>query len=380
MANPQHLDKLSNSMVDWQTWREQTSNEKVDLSNISLEREVFGRKFTALSVNITPIISVILPSRDLLEKFNIRSNLSFQIFSVLILIFFVLGLRIFLSCLTVFISGTIMSRFIEISHMGFGGLDLSYFDLHDADFSNSDLNGVNLAEANLAGANLTGTNLTRVRALKTDFRYANMTGVCIKEWQCEGAKFDGVKCHFFHQEENGEERYPNNRDFADDEFSELLQNVQKRNRLLKRLSVRLERGKNDENLRKVIELLDSSSIEAIFDPYLEDNALKNLEKLCGFGATLSPSLRLLTSKKVEKRLTRTQVDEFFKKFSNSGEIRQMRDSEHRRFLLLSGGYALIIGCSLNDISKNEVAFMEFDCIDRDFFDAEWEIASRICYI
>ncbi|NJO73444.1 MAG: hypothetical protein HC833_06565 [Leptolyngbyaceae cyanobacterium RM1_406_9] len=34
---------------------------------------------------------------------------------------------------------------------GFGGLDLSYFDLHDADFSNSDLNGVNLAKANLAG-------------------------------------------------------------------------------------------------------------------------------------------------------------------------------------------------------------------------------------
>jgi hypothetical protein len=50
----------------------------------------------------------------------------------------------------------------------------------------------------------------------------------------------------------------------------------------------------------------------------------------------------------------------------------MATSEHRRFLLLSGGRSLLIGCSLNPIAKNEaVALGGGDAEDRAFFDGLW---------
>lgn len=47
------------------------------------------------------------------------------------------------------------------------------------------------------------------------------------------------------------------------------------------------------------------------------------------------------------------------------------------FMPLSDGSSLIIGCSLNDVSKDEKAHIEFDREDQDFFDSMWRSAQRM---
>jgi hypothetical protein len=47
------------------------------------------------------------------------------------------------------------------------------------------------------------------------------------------------------------------------------------------------------------------------------------------------------------------------------------DAQHRRFLLLSNGQSLIIGCSLNKLDHNEAAHLESSTSDEIFFNQEW---------
>ena len=55
-------------------------------------------------------------------------------------------------------------------------------DLSDADLSGANLSGTDLSEAKLIGVNLREANLSRVRALRTNFDGATLTGACIQEW------------------------------------------------------------------------------------------------------------------------------------------------------------------------------------------------------
>ncbi|KAF3884261.1 MULTISPECIES: hypothetical protein [Nostocales] len=143
-------------------------------------------------------------------------------------------------------------------------------------------------------------------------------------------------------------------------------------------SIRLYQNEPTTNFSKLVGLIATSTIEAVFDPYLDNKGLSHILTLATLGVSVSQNVRLLTSSKVGNRLTKPYIQSWFKELNSLGEIRQLKsDKEHRRFMLLSGGQSLIIGLSLNDLSKNEAAHLESDTQDSMFFNSEWNTASTI---
>lgn len=278
----------------------------------------------------------------------------------------------------------------EFSNATIIGVDFSGADLSNANFSGADLTNANLSDANLSNTNLTGAILdgaclVRVKALATDFTGAKLTGACIEDWHPNGdTKFNNIACEYIYRKEDNQELHPSGgRKFAPEEFAAFCKEEQdKDKRRYTYTSTRLQKDKPEENLKSLAKLIDVSKVEAIFDPYLDNSALDNLSKLVSFGVSISPDLRVLTSNKVlnpnRPRLTNTHAKKFLKNFSYSGEIRILQsDKEHRRFMLLSDKTSLIIGLSLNDVSKNEAAYVESDREDLVFFDSEWKTAQQI---
>ncbi len=268
-----------------------------------------------------------------------------------------------------------MRSLILTFKIGVKSVDLSCFNLSNIDFSNSDLSEIYLTKADLSGSDFTGANLTNIRALEANFSNAKLTGACLSNLQCQGAKFDGVRCDFFYQQEDYQGRYPAEGTLSKGKFSKLIQDKQKRDRLLKPMSIRLESGKSNENLRRISELIGDSIIEAIFDPYLDDTALDNLGYLNSYGVKFSKNVRFLTS---SPKASKESFNAFFQGIAEDGEIKKMKSrKEHRRFLILDKDMVLILGCSWNQISKNEVASIEFTEADQDFFNLKWRKAREI---
>ena len=89
-------------------------------------------------------------------------------------------------------------------------------DLSDADLSGAKLIGVNLREA----------NLSRVRALRTNFDGATLTGACIQDWNINSeTNLENVICDYVYLRQDQQERRPHdlNRNFEPGEFTKLFQ-------------------------------------------------------------------------------------------------------------------------------------------------------------
>jgi hypothetical protein len=133
------------------------------------------------------------------------------------------------------------------------------------------------------------------------------------------------------------------------------------------------------NYRTISQLVGSAQVEAVFDPFLENSSLTTLIDILSFGnGGVSNSLRLLGSTKKTggaiPKFTKVGVDAWLAQLGVTGEARVMPPTEHRRFMLLSGGRSLILGHSLNAIHKNEAVRLEPDADDRAFFDGVWKTA------
>lgn len=133
-------------------------------------------------------------------------------------------------------------------------------------------------------------------------------------------------------------------------------------------------------------LIGGSAVEAVFDPYLTNDALLRLVEVLSFGAgSLGSPLRLLVTSKTTMpgragqpaRFTVSGVEAIVRQYAVEVETRVMPQSEHRRFLLLSGGRALLLGPSLNAVDKNEAVRLEPDTEDRAFFDRTWLAATPL---
>jgi hypothetical protein len=137
------------------------------------------------------------------------------------------------------------------------------------------------------------------------------------------------------------------------------------------------------NYRTISELVGAEVVEGVFDPYLTNGALEELRVILSFGTgAISDGVRLLGSTETTTgsvaRFTKAGVDAWLRQMRVSGEARVVRaKSEHRRFLLISGGRALLLGPSLNSIHKNEAVRVELDTEDRPFFDATWATAAPV---
>jgi hypothetical protein len=150
-------------------------------------------------------------------------------------------------------------------------------------------------------------------------------------------------------------------------------------------TVRLNEQEPASNLAKLVALIGSSSIEAVFDAYLDNKGLEAILNMATLGIGISPNIRLLTSTKMLKssngipRLTISYVRSWVNQLGCSGaEICHATYTGHqRRFMLLSGNQSLIIGPSLNNLSVNEASHLEANTADVSFFESEWNSAHKM---
>jgi hypothetical protein len=137
------------------------------------------------------------------------------------------------------------------------------------------------------------------------------------------------------------------------------------------------------NFRTISQLIGTSKVEAIFDPYLENLSLETLIHILSFGSgEVANGVRLLGSTRKTQgaipKFTKTGVDAWLIQLGIHGEARVMSpNDQHRRFILLSGSQSLILGHSLNAIHKNEAIRLESDSEDRVFFDSVWSNATPL---
>lgn len=160
--------------------------------------------------------------------------------------------------------------------------------------------------------------------------------------------------------------------------------VSEKSELAEAARVRLKSDEPASNKEKIAKLIGAAQVEAVFDPFLDNRGLAALKDILSLGTGgIAPGARMLTSKKVvpsqrPPRLTRSYFADWSAELHISAEIKLSAQDEHRRFLLLSGGRTLIVGASLNSLSKNEAAHIENDDgEDRKFFDGQWAVATPI---
>ena len=82
-----------------------------------------------------------------------------------------------------------------------------------------------MSGANFSNANLRNVNLTRVQALETAFNNANLTGICIEDWNINSkTDFENVICDYVYLENNQLKRSPrdSNINFYPGEFTKLI--------------------------------------------------------------------------------------------------------------------------------------------------------------
>ncbi len=143
-------------------------------------------------------------------------------------------------------------------------------------------------------------------------------------------------------------------------------------------TIRLVRGKPASNIGTIQRVIATSVIEAVYDIYLDDKGVDMLITLHNLGTKFDPELRLLSSAaKVPKELRKQFVSQAFIDLGCSkGEARylDMKKGHEYRFMLLTGGRALVLGTSLNRMDVNEAPHLESDTKDRPLFENVWKTA------
>jgi len=146
-----------------------------------------------------------------------------------------------------------------------------------------------------------------------------------------------------------------------------------------------ERFKKSEpfsNKTKLIEIINGRLIKSICDPYFESKSLSNLIHFSHLGLKLSSDVKCLSSQimKEDKRISLKMINDFNIEMTISMELRlvPIEDKLHRRFFILSDNSVIIIGCSLNDLDKDEVIIENEDSVARkkdiDYFESKWQKA------
>lgn len=107
--------------------------------------------------------------------------------------------------------------------------DLSRLDLRNADLRGvclrgTDLREIDLSGVDLSGANLYEANLSRCQALGTIFNGADLTGICLEDWNINSTtEFDSVLCQYIYLKNGRKERRPREGIFNAGEFAALFQ-------------------------------------------------------------------------------------------------------------------------------------------------------------
>jgi len=145
-----------------------------------------------------------------------------------------------------------------------------------------------------------------------------------------------------------------------------------------RTSIRINKSEPASNKVKLVDLINGRSIKKIFDPYFDNKSIKLLLSLSHLGLKLNNDLQCLTSLRMKKSIDSIFVNDFNSELSvNMGIKLLSSNNEHRRFMILDDDSVIILGCSLNDINKNEAAHEEKSQVDIVFFNEGWQNGKRL---
>lgn len=148
-------------------------------------------------------------------------------------------------------------------------------------------------------------------------------------------------------------------------------------------TVRTKISEPASNKSKISKQLIGKKITGIFDPYLDNKGLENLYDIISLAdINISDDLKVISSDIVTSgcpRLTKSFFEDWKKQINKTNSLVRLTKAhkEHRRFILLEGNQALILGCSLNDLNKNEISTIVSDA-DEDFlfFKETWKNSTQ----
>ncbi|EAM52262.1 pentapeptide repeat-containing protein [Crocosphaera watsonii WH 8501] len=211
MANQEQLRTLKKEGVEvWNLWREDNPDVKIDLSDADLSgANLSGSNLRRANLSGANLKGAGLVQADFRNAYLDSCRLEDTKLS-----------RADFRGAYFYFTGTYFSG------TNLSGANLSGANLSGANLSGTDLSGTDLTGADLKGAYLRGANLSRVRALRTNFDGATLTGACIQDWNINSeTNLENVICDYVYLRQDQQERRPHdlNRNFEPGEFTKLFQ-------------------------------------------------------------------------------------------------------------------------------------------------------------
>ena len=108
----------------------------------------------------------------------------------------------------------------HLSRADLRGANLAGGDLRVANLNGANLWKADLSRANFGGANLSRVNLSEVKALRTNFNLATLTGACIEDWHINTETLvKDIQCEYIYLKQNSDFEYDRNSDYEYEQFS-----------------------------------------------------------------------------------------------------------------------------------------------------------------
>ena len=173
MANQEQLERLKRSVEEWNQWRQENPDIKIeliltDLSGVDLNLpNIGGLKAELFQASVSKCN---LTGVNLREALLILTNLS---------------------------GAVLIKADLTKANLAKANLAGSYFN--EAAFSAANLSEADLSRADLSRADLRGADLRECRVLSTNFTHANLTGACIEDWHINSeTNFENVICDYIY--------------------------------------------------------------------------------------------------------------------------------------------------------------------------------------
>ena len=236
MANLAHLKRLQHGVENWNHWRDKNPRVRPNLRKANLrganlrhvclrDADLFGADLSGANLSDSNLRVIDLRDADLFGADLIGADLcNADLFGA--------------NLSDVNLSDTNLSG-AELRGAELSNANLSSANLSEANLCGLDLRGVNLRGATLCGINLRGTNLNSIdlsgfdlskanlgktQALRTNFKQAILTGVCLQDWNINSATtFQDVICEYVYLKDNQQERRPRDGIYKSGEFTALFQ-------------------------------------------------------------------------------------------------------------------------------------------------------------
>lgn len=227
---PNQVTRLTKNVQAWNKWREDNPGIRIDLRNTDLRNtdlrkaNLINADFDGAELNGADLREANLNGAKLIRAYINKANFSDAKLN---------GANFKESKLKEanFSDARLINANFnraELSKAKFIRANLSGAELNRAKLSDADLSGADLSGAEFIRAYLSDANISTVQALATNFNYATLTGVCIKDWNINtDTQLDNVTCLYVYLEKNRQNRLPSdsNKNFELREFSKLIEGV-----------------------------------------------------------------------------------------------------------------------------------------------------------